>query len=516
MHNNTPMNLNKNGKSVIIIGAGPGGLTAAMLLAGQGFEVTLYEKEFHLGGRNAALTLGQNNEYIFDTGPTFLMMTFILREMFEAVGRNIEDYCKIIPMDPMYRLSFPDGKTLDITPDAERMEAQIRKHFPGNEGALRRFMEREQIRYEKMYPCLQKDYSTWHSMFSKPLLKALPHLALTQTLFENLGNYFKDEFLKVSFTFQAKYLGMSPWECPGAFTIIPYIEHRFGIDHVEGGLSEISEAMAKVVSELGGKIKLGCPVQKIITRNGKAQGVRLQDGSEVRADAVVLNADFGHAMANLFEEGVLAKYSEPRLKQKKFSCSTFMLYLAVDKLYEEPHHHIVFAENYKSNIDDIALHKRLSKDMSIYVRNASVTDSKIAPRGHSSLYVLVPVANQTSGIDWSETLTRQYRDAIISRIEQKTSMKDLSQHIVDEKIITPKDWEGRSVYQGATFNLGHHLDQMLYLRPRNRFEEVKHCYLVGGGTHPGSGLPTIYESSRISTRLLCQDLLGHDMELKKM
>ena len=502
-------NIPKNGKRVVVVGAGPGGLTAAMLLAGKGFSVTVYEKELQVGGRNEALYLGRNREYVFDTGPTFLMMTPVLREMFAFVGRKLEDYCKVIPLDPMYRLSFPDGKVMDITPDSSRMEEQIRKHFPGNEGALGKFMARERVRFDKMYPCLQKDYSSWYSMLSPPLLKAFPHLALTKTLFQNLGCYFKDEFLKLCFTFQAKYLGMSPWECPAAFTIIPFIEHHYGIDHVEGGLSEISRAMARVFGELGGTLELGKPVRKVMTEKGRAIGVELQDGTRVEADAVVLNADFGHAMTTLFDPGVIRKYSAERLKKKKFSCSTFMLYLAVDKVYQEPHHHIVFADQYRVNIDDIAVHKRLSKDMSIYVRNACVTDPKLAPGGHSALYILVPVPNQSSGIDWNPTLQKEYRDLIISRMEQKTSMKDLSRHIVEETLISPRDWETRGVHLGATFNLGHHIDQMLYLRPRNRFEELKHCYLVGGGTHPGSGLPTIYESGRISAGLLCKDLLGH-------
>jgi phytoene desaturase len=506
MNKLTETDIRKNGKKVVVVGAGPGGLTAAMLLCAKGFDVTVYEKENQVGGRNAPLSLGRNNEYVFDTGPTFLMMTPILREMFDATGRRLEDYCKVVPLDPMYRLSFPDGKVMDITPDQNRMEAQISRNFPGNEGALKQFMKREGVRFEKMYPCLQKDYSSWTSMVSKPLLKALPHLALGKTLFENLGGYFKDEYLKMCFTFQAKYLGMSPWECPAAFTIIPFIEHHYGIDHVEGGLSEISEAMKRVVCELGGRIELGKGVRKVITGGRRAKGIVLNDGTEVMADAVVLNADFGHAMTTLFDPGVIRKYNVDRLEKKKFSCSTFMLYLAVDKLYDEPHHHVVFADNYRANIEDIARHKRLSQDMSIYVRNASVTDPKLAPKGHSALYVLVPVANQFSGIDWSEALVKQYRDAVITRIEQKTSMKDLSKHITAEIIISPKDWESRAVYRGATFNLGHTVDQMLYLRPRNRFEEVKHCYLVGGGTHPGSGLPTIYESARISAGLVCQDL----------
>jgi phytoene desaturase len=193
-------------KQVVITGAGPGGLTSAMILAKRGFKVSVYEQEAAIGGRNGSLKTGP---YIHDIGPTFLMMTFILREMFEEAGRKAEDYLKIVPLDPMYKLSFID-KEIFPTANEDRMREQIARLFPGNEHGLERFQSREKVRYEKMYPCLQKDYSTIGSLFSGPLVKALPHLSLSKTLYQTLGNYFKDEQLKISFTFQAKYLGMSP------------------------------------------------------------------------------------------------------------------------------------------------------------------------------------------------------------------------------------------------------------------------------------------------------------------
>ncbi|MHC4885557.1 MAG: hypothetical protein ACYTGH_10780 [Planctomycetota bacterium] len=152
--------------------------------------------------------------------------------------------------------------------------------------------------------------------------------------------------------------------------------------------------------------------------------------------------------------------------------------------------------------------------MSIYVRNASVTDKTLAPEGHSALYILVPVANNRSPLTWGEEEVRRYRDAIVQRIEARTGMKDLSKHIVVEERITPTDWEhDHNLFIGSTFNMGHHLSQMLYLRPHNRFEEVERCYLVGGGTHPGSGLPTIYESGRISADLVEKDLESEGLHL---
>jgi phytoene desaturase len=488
-----------NNKHIAIIGAGPGGLTAGMILARRGYKVSIFEKESIVGGRNAPITM---NGYTFDTGPTFLMMTFVLREMFAEAGRKLEDYCTLIPLDPMYKLSFSDFNIFP-TSDRKAMKEQIARLFPGNEAGLEKFHKKEKIRYDKMYPCLKKDYSSFKEMFSTPLLKALPHLSLGRSLMGVLGNYFTEEKLRICFTFQAKYIGMSPWECPAAFAILPYIEHSLGIDHVVGGLSKISEAMATVIKELGGEIHLNTPVKKVCVSGKNATGIELVSGETIQSDSVIINADFGHAMSTLFDPGVIRKWAPLKLREKKYSCSTFMLYLGVDKNYAEPHHNIIFANDYKENVKDIISRQRLSEDMSVYVRNASINDHTLAPEGHSALYVLVPTTNMHSNILWDKAATKAYRDKVIKRIMERTSMKDLDKHITCEKIITPADWQNeRSLFLGSTFNLGHTLTQMLYLRPHNKFEEVKHCYLVGGGTHPGSGLPTIYESARISANLI--------------
>ncbi|ERP38671.1 phytoene desaturase family protein [Chitinivibrio alkaliphilus] len=486
-----------------IVGAGPGGLTSAMILAHRGYDVDVFEKEATLGGRNASLQLG---DYTFDVGPTFLMMTFILREVFEHAGKNLDDYCTVIPLDPMYRLDFGE---ISLEPSAhhEKMRAQIARLFPGEEEGFDRLLKREKSRYEYMYPCLQRPYSTAGSMLSKTLLRAVPHLSMGKSLYGVLSDYFQSEELKTAFTFQAKYIGMSPWQCPGLYTMIPYVEHAFGIDHVTGGLSAISEAMAQVTREHGGKIYLSTPVKQIETDSKKrARGVILESGERHSYDAVIVNADFGYAATNLFAPGVIRKWQKKTLDKKKYSCSTFMLYLGLDTLYDEPHHQIVFAEDYKANIGDIVSEKRLSDDMSIYIRNASKTDPTLAPKGHSALYILVPVSNTRAPFSWDEKRTREYRRKILDRIIARTGMKDLESHIVEEKCLTPDMWEHEfNLFDGSTFNLGHNLSQMLYLRPRNKFEEVGNCYLVGGGTHPGSGLPTIYESGKISANLVSEE-----------
>jgi phytoene desaturase len=285
--------------------------------------------------------------------------------------------------------------------------------------------------------------------------------------------------------------------------MLPYLEHDYGIYHVKGGLNRIAAAMAEVIRENGGVIHTGSEIQSLIVEDQCVKGVRLKDGSEVRSDETVINADFGHAMSHMVLPGQLKKYDREKLKKLDYSCSTFMLYLGLDKLYPDlAHHSIVFAKDYHTNIQNIFNNKKLSKDFSFYVHNASVSDASLAPPGKSALYVLVPMPNNDSGIPWAEHC-QAVREATLDALGARLGLTDIRAHIECEKIITPATWESEeNVYKGATFSLAHKFSQMLYWRPHNRFEELGNCYLVGGGTHPGSGLPTIYESARISSNLI--------------
>jgi len=471
-----------------------------MILAKRGFDVTVFEKEAVVGGRNAPIRL---DGYTFDTGPTFLMMNFTLKEMFEESGRRAEDYIEVKKLEPMYRLRFPD---FDIFPTSNRqhMQQQIADLFPGNEGGYERFLATESKRFELLFPCLQKPYSSLFDLFSPALLRALPHLSLGRSMFGQLGRYFDNDQLKLAFTFQAKYLGMSAWDCPAAFTMVPYIEHGHGIYHVIGGLNAISLAMQKVCEELGVNIRTSTPVKRLIIEAGAIKAVELESGERCSADDYIINADFSHAMLNLCAPGELKKYTQAKFDSMSYSCSIFMMYLGVDKVYDLPHHTIVFAQDYKRNVEEIFNGLKLSSDNSFYVQNASVTDPTLAPEGKSALYILTPVPNNRSGIDWEAEKDR-FAEHILDQVVARTELKDLRDHIEVRKVITPANWEqDYNVHLGATFNIGHELLQMMYFRPRNRFEEFSNCYLAGGGTHPGSGLPTIYESARISANMLCK------------
>lgn len=488
-------------KKVIIIGAGPGGLSCGMLLASRGFQVEFYEKKSYIGGRNGAIKM---KDFTFDIGPTFFLMKNVLEEIFRETGRDLSNYVELHQLDPMYRLVFKD-KTFFPSSDKDKMVAEIERVFPGNTDAYLTYRKKEEKKYHKLIPCLQIPYGKLSDFFSMNLLKSIPYLDAHVSLIDVLGRYYSDPDLQISFTFQAKYIGMSPWEAPGTFSIISYIEHGGGIYHSTGGLNKLAQAMSEAIKEMNGNFHLSTPVKQLIIENGIAKGVLLENGNIEKADYVVINADFANAMQYIVDVKDRKKYHDAKLNSMKYSCSTYMLYLGVDKIYDNiNHHNIYFADNYKQNVKEIAVTQTLPEDPSFYVQNASLTDKTLAPEGKSTIYVLVPIANTTGDIDWNKEKI-PFRNKMIKLLEQRVGLKDLSKHIEVEKIVTPYDWrDSMDVFNGATFNLGHNIGQMLYFRPHNEFEEFQNCFLVGGGTHPGSGLPTIYESGRISANLISE------------
>lgn len=471
-----------------------------MLLAYKGFRVTLYEKEPEVGGRSGAVALG---DYRFDIGSTLLLMKFILDEVFAGVGKRPEDYLRFQPLNPMYRLDFKE-RSITLSSRFDENLREIERVFPGNGEGYRRFARDEARRLERLYPCLQQSFTSPWSLLRPSVLSALPHVGLFSSVFDEMGRYFDHDDLKMALSFQTAYLGMAPWDCPGGFAIIPYVEHAYGIYHVMGGLHHVCLAMKAIATEFGAEIRTGTRVDEILVDGRRCSGVRLADGSQVPADEVVIASDFAWSMSKLFAPGTLRGWTPQRVAQKRYSCSTFMLYLGLDTIYPNPHHNFIFADDYRREMTEIFKGGGLSDDFSMYVCNPSVTDPGMAPPGHSALYVLVLTANNTAPIDWGSERER-FCAKVLDRLEQRVGMRDLRRHIRQQHIITPHDWEQQlHVYRGATFNLAHSIDQLLYVRPRNRFDEFDNCYLAGGGTSPGSGFPTILESARITSNLICQ------------
>jgi phytoene desaturase len=384
------------------------------------------------------------------------------------------------------------------------MERQIAAISPTDAGGFDRFMQENREKLHRMEPCLETPFSGWRSLCQTRLLKMLPLLRPHQSIDSYLKRFFRDERIRLAFSFQSKYLGMSPFRCPSLFSILSFIEFEHGVFHPIGGCGAVSRAMANVATEFGVEIAFDHRVDEILFRGRRAVGIRA--GNEIEsADAIIMNADFARAASRLIPNHLRRRWSDRKIARKKFSCSTFMMYLGIEGKFDLPHHNIYIAKDYARNLAEIEDKHVLSEDPSLYVQNACVTDPTLAPKGLSTLYVLAPVTHQHPNVNWEQERQR-FRQRLLRQIA-KAGFHDVEPRIRFERIITPNDWDfSYEIHRGATFNLAHSLDQMLHLRPRNRFEDVDGIYLVGGGTHPGSGLPVIFESARISTRLLLEDL----------
>ncbi len=495
-----------------IIGAGPGGLAAAMLLARAGADVEVFERHARVGGRSCRIEAqSEAGRFFFDMGPTFFLYPRVLEEIFASCGRDLSAEVELIKLDPQYDLVFEAGGRISASPDMARLQEAVAALAPADARAVPRFMADNRAKLAAFRPILESAFGRLRDFSSPNMLRSLALMRPHRTVNSDLATYFKDERVRLAFSFQSKYLGMSPFRCPSLFTILSFMEYEFGVYHPRGGCGAVMETMARVAREQGVRFRMGTPVETLLLEQGvgrarpRARGVRTAAGEEA-FDAVVINADFAHAMKHLVPDASRRRWTDRKIAAKKFSCSTFMMYLGLrGSLDGVGHHTIYLSEDYRGNVADIEA-GRAPANPSFYVQNACVTDPALAPPGYSTLYVLVPVGNLTKGAgDWT-AIAADMRAITLKRLE-RIGIHDIESRIVFEKIVTPKDWESdMAIHRGATFNLSHSLDQMLYFRPRNRFEDIARTYLVGGGTHPGSGLPVIFESARITSRLLAEDL----------
>ena len=489
--------------TTIIVGAGPGGLASAMLLAYSGVDVTVIEKEDAVGGRTK---LVHKDGFTYDRGPTFFHFPEVIEQIFQAVGLDAHKELELMPLiDPSYRLVFGAGGHINATSNLDLMTERIRE-LSGDKNArgFEKYVKDNRLKLNLSKQCLQTPWTGPSNLFTKRALRVAKVLKPWASVASDLRKNFDDERIRLAMSFQTKYLGMSPFHAPSLFTILAFLEYEHGIFHARGGLGSITPKLAKIAEGFGAKIRTSTPVKELIYEGKNVIGVKLEDET-IYADKVVVNADFAHAMTTLVPDEKRKKWSNKKLEKKGYSCSTYMLYLGMDKTYPDmPHHQIYASQRYEENLNDITNHKITWDDPSLYVQNACVTDPDMAPEGCSTLYVLVPVPNQHESINW-EDIKDEYRDIVIKQMA-KLGYDDVADHIVSETIVTPDDWGASDIYRGAVFNLTHNLGQMLWRRPQNRFEEANNLYIVGGGTHPGSGLPTIFESARISSKLICADL----------
>jgi phytoene desaturase len=484
---------------VVIVGAGPGGLASAMQLAQAGARVTVLERQSWVGGRTATF---EQAGFKFDIGPTFFLYPRVLNEIFASVGLELMEEVPMKRLDPQYRIDFGGGGHLDATPNLEELEERVAAISPADRGAVTRYMNDNRVKLKSFRPILESPFNSVFDLLRTKFLPALPLVKPWKSLGQELSSYFKDPRLAIAFSFQSKYLGMSPFKCPSLFSILSFLEYEYGVFHPLGGCGQVSRRMAEIAAARGVDIRLNEPVTGMTFEGKKPTEVHTTGGT-YRPDAVIINADFAQAMRDLIPNSLRRRWTNERIDRKRFSCSTFMMYLGVRGKYEDlPHHTIHIAEDYAGNLNAIERDFRIPDSPSFYVQNASVTDPTLAPEGCSALYVLVPVPHLHPNVQWTEETKQALRRTTFQQLA-RIGLHDVEERVVTERVVTPKTWsEDFGLYRGATFNLAHSLDQMLHLRPRNCFEDLEDVYLVGGGTHPGSGLPVIYESSRITCRQL--------------
>jgi phytoene desaturase len=478
-----------------------------MLLARSGADVTVFERLDQLGGRSGTITRhSEAGRFRFDMGPTFFLYPRVLAEIFKACGRSLDAEVELLRVDPQYDLRFEAGGSIRASSDMELLAQEVARINPQDARALPRFMADNRAKLEAFRPVFEMPFNSIRDVMRPVMLRGLSLLRPFTSVDADLGRYFSDERVRLAFSFQSKYLGMSPFRCPALFTILAFMEYEFGVWHPRGGCGAVMDAMGRVAEDLGADIRLDTPIRQILFDGKRATGIRTDVGDEM-FDAVVINADFAQAMTTLVPDAIRRRWTDRKIAKKKFSCSTFMLYLGLEgDIPELDHHTIYLSKDYRQNVSEIEAGTAVPTNPSFYVQNAGVTDNTLAPPGHSTLYALVPVGRRVGdGIDWARQ-QQSFRETTLDRI-QSLGVPDIRARIRTEKTLTPTDWEhDLNVYHGATFNLAHNLGQMLHLRPRNRFEDLDGVYLVGGGTHPGSGLPVIFESARITTKLLAEDL----------
>lgn len=481
----------------LIVGAGPGGLSAAINLAGLGLDVTVVEKEAIPGGRMRGLSMGA---YQVDTGPSIMQLPQVLERLFRRAGKRIEDYVTLKRLPENTRVHFWDGTHLDTHWDQQKMKAELARLDPTLVPAYERWFERSiekyLVAYEKFMAHPADSLGYYNPLRLLPAARFKPW----QSLYAHLDETFHDDRVSYAFSYPSKYLGLHPTTCSSVFGVIPFLELAFGVWHVMGGFRALAKGMMRCAEDLGATFRMSSPVAQVLVENGKATGVRLQSGEVLTADLVVVNADLPYAAQALVPQEPRAgtRLSDDALGKAKYSCSTFMLYLGLDTVYRELPHHLIYLSNAARRTDRAALEDREAdlEDPPFYVLNPQVTDPAGAPQGHSTLYVLVPTPNTGAPHDWKRIETELTKK--VPGWLEKVGLKDVASHIVEQRAFTAETWrDDFNVFRGAVFNLSHTWLQLGPLRPKVKSPHVEGLYWVGGGTHPGSGLLTIMESANI-------------------
>ncbi|MGI9359578.1 MAG: phytoene desaturase [Paracoccaceae bacterium] len=493
--------------SAVVIGAGLGGLSAAMRLGSKGYSVTVIDRLDRVGGRGSSVT---KNGFRFDLGPTILTVPQVFEKLWKDCGKDFAEDVELVPLDPFYEIRWQDGSRFQVRSSEEEMLAEVKRNFPKDLKGYCKFLEDCEKRYVFGFEGLGRRpmNKIWD------LLKEIPgfiRLRADRSVYAHVSTRVKDPKLRMALSFHPLFIGGDPRNVTSMYILVSHLEKAFGVHYVKGGVQALADAMANVVKEQGGQVLLNSNVENITLSKQKADGVMLENGLKLNADIVVSNADPGWTYNKLLPNQK-KRWTEKKLKKSRWSMGLFVWYFGTKntkkKWQDVGHHTIMNGPRYRGLLADIFDRQFLADDMSIYLHRPSVTDPSVAPKGDDCFYALSPVPNlKTSNpIDWSKEL-EGYKNKMRMVLEE--TIPGFSDAIIEEHILTPKDFEERylSPY-GSGFSLEPRIFQSAWFRPHNVSEDIENLYLVGAGTHPGAGIPSVVTSSEVLSQLVSDPVTG--------
>ena len=482
----------------IVIGAGLGGLASAMRLGAKGYAVTVIDRLDRPGGRGSSITQGGHR---FDLGPTIVTVPQGLRDLWAACGRDFDRDVTLKPMDPFYEIRWPDGAHFTARQDDAAMEAEITRLSPGDLPGYRKFLDDAEDRYWFGYENLGR--RAMHELWE--LIKVLPRFAwlrADRSVYAHAARRVRDPRLRFALSFHPLFIGGDPFRVTSMYILVSHLEKAFGVHYAMGGVQAIATAMANVIRDQGGHVKMGVEVDEILVENGRASGVRLIGGETLHADLVVSNADAGHTYTRLLRNRPRRRWTNAKLDRARWSMGLFVWYFGTrgtrGMWADVGHHTILVGPRYQAHIRDIFINGHLAEDMSLYVHRPSVTDPSVAPEGDDTFYVLSPVPHlgHDNGVDWAEQ-AEPYRQKMLAMLEERL-LPGLAARVSESLVFTPEDFRDRYLSPlGAGFSIEPRILQSAWFRPHNISEELPGLYLAGAGTHPGAGLPGVIGTAEV-------------------
>ena len=485
----------QDAQRAVVIGAGFAGIATALRLRKLGYQVTLLERLQSLGGRAQVFERGG---YRHDAGPTVITAPFLFDELFELFGEKLEDHLQFVPLDPFYRFHFADGSQFDYRASIEDTLTEIRRFNPDDADGYLKLLEKSKRVYDVGFKELV------HRPFTRvwDMVKQIPALLILKcyrSVSQMVNSHLKHPLIRQAFSIHPLLVGGNPFKTTAIYTLIHYLERRWGVFFCMGGTGKLVEELGKLMDRQGIKTQFGADVDEIILDGKRATGVRMNSGETLDADIVV----FGGDPETCYKHLLPAKktFSMPTIK-KQYSMGLYVLYFGTRKLYPDvAHHSIWMGPRFKELLTEIFDHKTMSEDYSLYVHRPTATDTSFAPEGCESFYVLCPVPNLLGDVNW-ETEGPKLRDRIVQSLEE-TILPELSSVIEEVFWMTPEDFakDYRSMH-GAGFSIEPRLTQSAWFRFHNRDRAISNLYFVGAGTHPGAGLPGVVSSAKVVEELL--------------